>query len=132
MARSFHPATRALLLGLACVATAATAACADGESGSEPAAKAAAASEARAAVAVQLFQYQPSPLEIAAGTVVTWSNRDEILHTATSGLPGAADGQFNGTMDGKDTSYQFTFSQPGTYSYFCARHESMRGEVRVR
>lgn len=132
MARSFPTFTRAALLSVVSLAVAATAACADADSGSEPAAKAAAANEAQAAVAVQVFQFQPSPLEIAAGTVVTWTNRDDIQHTATGGVPGAPAGGFNGTLDGPDTTYQFTFSEPGTYPYFCARHESMRGEVRVR
>lgn len=26
----------------------------------------------------------------------------------------------------------FTFTEPGTYPYFCERHQSMRGEVQVK
>jgi plastocyanin len=84
------------------------------------------------AVTVRLFQFQPSPIEVAAGSTVTWTNRDDILHTVTSGTPDARDERFDGTMNGSGTSYTVTFSEPGTYAYFCSRHESMRGEIRVQ
>jgi plastocyanin len=103
-----------------------------GDSGPAPASTADASTGGGAAVAIRVFQFQPSPLEIAAGTAVTWTNRDDILHTVTSGAPGAKDGRFDGTLSGAGTSYTITFSEPGTYAYFCSRHESMRGEVRVQ
>ena len=84
-----------------------------------------------ASVAIQTFQFQPSPLEIPVGSTVSWANRDAILHTVTSGAPSAADGRFDGALDGAGTLYQVTFTEAGTYAYFCARHEAMRGEVRV-
>ncbi len=128
-------ARRAVLAALACGIMLSVIACADAASPSQPAAGAAAATGTTsgvARVAIQTFQFQPSSLEVAAGTTVTWTNGDDILHTVTAGAPGAADGRFNGTLDGRDTTYQFTFTVPGTYAYFCSRHESMRGEVRVR
>jgi plastocyanin len=39
---------------------------------------------------------------------------------------------FAASLDGKGTSFSFTFAQPGMYPYFCERHEHMRGEVLVR
>jgi len=30
------------------------------------------------------------------------------------------------------TTFSFTFSRAGTYTYFCDRHQSMRGEIRVK
>jgi hypothetical protein len=30
------------------------------------------------------------------------------------------------------TTFSRVFAEPGTYRYFCARHPSMQGEVRVR
>ena len=66
-----------------------------------------------------------------AGTKVTWTNGDEILHTVTSGVPGATDGTFNGQLDGKGTSFSFPFDKPGSYKYFCSRHNSMTGVVDV-
>ena len=54
------------------------------------------------AVTVKQFQFMPAELAVQAGTEVTWTNEDDILHTATSGAtPGTSDGQFDGPMDGK-------------------------------
>ena len=78
-----------------------------------------------------MFKFDPTPLKIAAGTKVTWMNSDDILHTVTSGAPGSEDGKFNGEMSAQGTSFSFSFTTPGTYSYFCSRHNGMRGEVQV-
>jgi plastocyanin len=83
------------------------------------------------AVAIQTFQFQPSPVEVKVGARITWLNRDDIQHTVTAGTPDGRSGRFDLPLSGKDSSATFTFSEPGTYPYFCARHESMRGEVRV-
>ena len=83
------------------------------------------------AVTAKLFTFSPSPLTVKAGAKVTWTNDDQILHTVTSGTPGAADGAFNGQLDGNDASYAFTFERPGTYKYFCMRHNQMTGQVDV-
>jgi plastocyanin len=84
-----------------------------------------------AAVQVAQFKFAPAQLEIPAGTTVRWDNSDEILHTATSGAPDAATGDFDGQMSGAGTSFSFTFETPGTYVYFCSRHVFMAGEVVV-
>ena len=83
-------------------------------------------------VTIRLFQFKPVPLDVKAGTHVTWTNQDDILHTVTSGVPERRDGRFEAPLDGKEATYRFTFNQPGTYSYFCDRHQSMRGEILVR
>ena len=133
MARLSPVFPKAALAALTSVLVLVVAACGDGASPAKPMARAA-GEPARTGVpvAIQTFQFQPSPLEIGAGTTVTWTNRDQILHTVTAGTPGAVDGRFDGPLDGTGTTYEFTFTEPGTYAYFCARHESMRGEVRVR
>jgi plastocyanin len=83
-------------------------------------------------VTLQLFQFNPMSLEVKAGTQVTWANQDDILHTVTSGSPENRDHRFEVPLDGKGASSTFTFTQVGTYPYFCDRHQSMRGEIRVR
>jgi plastocyanin len=84
------------------------------------------------AVTAKLFTFSPTPLGVKAGTKVTWTNDDQILHTVTSGSPpGSGDGAFNGQMDGKGTSFAFTFERPGTYKYFCMRHNQMTAQVDV-
>ena len=83
-------------------------------------------------VTIKTFQFKPTPIEVKAGTRVTWANADDITHTVTSGTPESRDGQFNTGLPGKGTTFSFTFSKAGTYTYFCDRHQSMRGEVRVK
>jgi plastocyanin len=79
-------------------------------------------------VTIKLFQYQPGRIQVKAGTTVTWVNEDEIFHTVTSEKK---NGNFDGPLDAKGKSFSFTFSQPGTYAYYCDRHEHMRGEIEV-
>ena len=80
-------------------------------------------------VTIRLFQFQPERIEVKPGTTVSWVNEDEILHTVTAETK---ENGFAASLEGKGRSFSFTFSQPGTYSYFCERHEHMRGEVLVR
>jgi plastocyanin len=86
-------------------------------------------SPAGAKVTIKLFQYQPGRIEVRSGTKVTWINDDEILHTVTAETKEAG---FDAPLDGKGKNFSFTFSQPGTYTYYCDRHEQMRGEIEVR
>ena len=121
--------TRAKCLGLPCAALALVGwvtsavlplAAAEGPGGKE------------APVTIQLFQFKPSPVEVGVGTRITWINNDDINHTVTSGTPEKRDGRFDGKLSGKGTSFSFDFTQPGTYPYYCARHQSMRGEIVVK
>ncbi len=82
-------------------------------------------------VTIRVFQFQPGQMDVKAGSQVTWTNQDDIEHTVTSGTPERPDGRFNSRLSGKGATLSFTFTQPGTYSYFCNRHQSMRGEIRV-
>lgn len=91
------------------------------------------------AILVQGFAFKPPSLAVKPGTVVTWTNKDAIQHTATSGTSvesgglytGTADGKFDGDMPEQGKAFSFTFSTAGTYKYFCSRHNNMVGEVVV-
>jgi plastocyanin len=89
-------------------------------------------SDRNVAVTIQTFQFRPTPVEVRTGTPVTWTNQDDILHTVTSGTPESRDHRFEAPLDGKGASSTMTFTQAGIYPYFCDRHQSMRGEIRVR
>jgi plastocyanin len=89
-------------------------------------------SQPESKVTIKLFQYQPGRIEARVGTIVTWLNEDEIFHTVTAGEPDKKGGGFDAALDGKGKSYSFTFSHPGTYTYYCERHEHMRGEIEIR
>jgi plastocyanin len=82
-------------------------------------------------VGIRLFQFRPAQIEIAAGTKVTWTNEDDIVHTVTSGAPDTQAGSFRRRLDGQGAAASVEFSRPGIYPYFCERHPAMRGEIRV-
>ncbi len=79
------------------------------------------------AVTVQGYAYQPATLIVAAGTRLTFTNRDATAHTATSTSP-----PFDtGTID-PGHSASVTLTKPGTYSYICSFHPFMHAIVQVR
>jgi plastocyanin len=83
-------------------------------------------------VTVQLFQFKPGQVEVKAGTRLAWTNQDDITHTVTSGTPEQRDGRFEVPLDGRGAAGSVRLDQPGVYPYFCSRHQSMRGEIRVK
>jgi len=96
-----------------------------------PAAAAAqtAALEAPDAVTIDNFAFGPATISVAAGTKVTWTNRDDEPHTVVS-----ADNPRtfkSGALDTGD-NFSFTFDKPGTYRYFCSIHPHMTGTVVVK
>ena len=68
----------------------------------------------------------PSNITVPRGTRVTWTNRDQVKHTIS-----ATNAQFSGLLS-QGASVSLTFNTPGTYSYFCAIHPTMRGTVVVQ
>ena len=90
-----------------------------------------AAAEAPQAITVQLFQFRPGQVEAAKGRRITWTNQDDITHTVTSGTPEKRDGRFSAPLAGKGATASVELKESGTYPYFCDRHTSMRGEIRV-
>ncbi|WP_127127841.1 cupredoxin family copper-binding protein [Georgenia sp. SYP-B2076] len=88
-----------------------------------------AAGERMAAAAVQIkdFAFAPSPLTVAAGTTVTWTNQDRTAHTVT-----ADDGSFDSGRIAPGATFQHTFAASGTVAYHCTIHPGMRATVVVR
>ena len=80
-------------------------------------------------VFIDNFTYDPPTLTVDPGTRVTWVNRDDVPHTATSSTkPRAFD---SGALD-TDMRFSHTFTTPGTYEYFCAVHPKMIGRIIVK
>ena len=79
------------------------------------------------AVAIDNFTFAPQTLTVKTGTVVTWTNRDDIPHGIA-----ATDSTFTRSkaLDTGD-SYSFKFTTPGTYKYFCYVHPHMIGTIVV-
>lgn len=79
---------------------------------------------------IALFTFDPEVVTVGAGGTVTWTNTDQILHTVTSGTPEAPAGDFDEVvLDGQGTTGSITFTEPGTFEFFCARHTQMRVTV---
>lgn len=79
-----------------------------------------------AAVDIELFAFDPATLRVAAGTTVTWTNRDAIPHTVT-----AHDGGFDSGELAQGQSYSHRFDVPGTHAYHCHPHPNMTGTIVV-
>ena len=86
------------------------------------------ATSGTADVTVQDFVFTPGTVTVAQGAAVTFTNRDGFTHTATAGAPGSPSGAFDLRL-AAGTDGEVSPSAPGTYPYFCAIHEQMRGEL---
>lgn len=76
--------------------------------------------------------YDPKVLEISVGTTILWENVDNMMHTATSGSPDSgADGAFDSDILSAGDTFEFTFTDAGTYDYYCILHPWMIGTVNV-
>jgi len=76
--------------------------------------------------------YIPSAIVITAGDAVTWSNDDTAAHTVTGGS--AADGPsgvFDSSLFMAGTTFSHTFTEAGSFDYFCMVHPWMEGNVQV-
>lgn len=73
--------------------------------------------------------YDPETLDITVGTTVAWDNADTTVHTVTSGKAPEADGIFDSEMMASGDIFEFTFTDAGTFDYFCTFHPWMVGTV---
>ena len=78
-------------------------------------------------VKIDNFSFIPQEVTVAAGTRITWTNRDDIPHTVVS----SADAFKSKALD-TDDKFSFTFEKAGTYEYFCSIHPKMTGKVVVK
>ena len=87
------------------------------------------------------YSFVPDTVNISVGDTVRWT-WESNFHSVTSGKSCFADGQFcspdnmhceAGSLNDKGFVYEFTFTQPGMYQYFCALHcfAKMTGVVNV-
>jgi amicyanin len=82
------------------------------------------------AVMIKNFAFSPATLTVKTGSTVTWTNQDAAPHQVASdpGTPVA----FSSDSLANGASYQFTFTQPGTYTYYCTIHPNMKGTIIVQ
>jgi plastocyanin len=78
-------------------------------------------------VSVQDFYFSPAQLVIEPGTTVRWVNQGTVPHSVVSTDSGPLASQVLQTGG----TYQFTFQNPGTYTYHCSIHPSMTASITV-
>src|SRR5712691_6119925 len=78
-------------------------------------------------VSIENFNIIPATLTIPAGTIVIWTNHDDVEHTVT-----ASDNGFSSPAIQTDGQYSYTFTTPGSYSNFCAVPTFMTANVIVQ
>ena len=86
-----------------------------------------AAPEGPTVVMAKDFMFAPTSLTVAAGSTVTWTNRDDEPHTIVS-----EGGLFRSAALDTNESFSFRFEKPGTYRYTCSIHPRMVGTIVVR
>src|ERR1700730_2101104 len=78
-------------------------------------------------VRIDNFSFTPAEITVSPGTTLTWTNGDDIPHTVV-----ASNKAFRSKVMDTDQQFSFTFTQPGTYEYFCSLHPHMKGKVTVK
>jgi plastocyanin len=77
-------------------------------------------------VVVDNFSFAPATASVAAGTTITWTNRDDVPHNIVS-----TEQKFKSPVLDTDEQFSHRFDQPGSYRYFCSLHPKMTGRVVV-
>src|SRR5262249_2132384 len=82
-------------------------------------------------VTIQDFTFSPASLPIKAGTSVRWPNNGPPAHTPVTGMgvgnsgvlsPPMSAGGMSGGAGSAGGTFDFTFTQPGTFPYHCSLH----------
>ena len=79
-----------------------------------------------AEVEISDYAFVPDTITIPVGTTVTWANRDHQTHTVTSETDLFYSGGF-----ASDMPFSHTFTERGTFGYYCSIHPMEHGKVIV-
>jgi plastocyanin len=78
-------------------------------------------------VKIDNFAFTPGAIVLKPGAQVRWTNGDDIPHTVDS-----TQGKFKSAPLDTGDKFEFRFTEPGEYPYFCRMHPKMTGSVVVR
>ena len=73
------------------------------------------------------FAYDPPTIKIKVGDTVTWTNKDNVGHSAT-----ADDGTWDTGVLQQGKSGSAKFSKAGVFTYHCSVHPNMHGTIVVQ
>ena len=78
-------------------------------------------------VSIENFAFGPNDITASVGDTITWTNDEaSISHTTTSD-----DGVWNSDLLGPGDTFEQTFADAGTFTYFCSIHPSMTASITV-
>jgi plastocyanin len=77
-------------------------------------------------VRIQNFAFMPQTLTVAPGTIVAWTNSDQIPHTST-----AKNNLWDSHPIQPGATFERKFDTAGTYTYGCSIHPFMQATVVV-
>ncbi len=72
------------------------------------------------------YNFVPASLTVTVGTTVTWTNKDNVIHTVEAG-----DKSWGSKDMNQGDTYSYTFTKAGTYPYGCTQHPLMKGTITV-
>ncbi|MDO8549956.1 MAG: cupredoxin domain-containing protein [Ignavibacteria bacterium] len=76
--------------------------------------------------------FSPASRTVSAGTTIKWINKENDTHDVTSGTPSSPSGLFSSPDLNVNGEFTFTFTQAGTFPYFCSHHIGMTGTIIVQ
>ena len=77
-------------------------------------------------VSIDNFAFTPGETTVTAGSSITWTNLQNVRHTATSD-----GGLFDSGIMTANQSFAFTFANAGDFAYHCDIHPDMVGVIHV-
>ena len=78
-------------------------------------------------VVIENYHFVPATLNIAAGSSIIWTNKDDDAHTVMD-----ASGAFRSDALDEGQSYAYRFAKPGTYRIACSMHPQMMETIVVQ
>jgi plastocyanin len=81
----------------------------------------------------QSLNFRPENITVVVGVnnTVTWTNGDTAAHTVTSKSVPTGAASFNSGNMNAGAVFTYTFTVPGTYTYYCEYHSWMQGTITV-
>ncbi len=77
-------------------------------------------------VTIDNFAFAPAEMSVAAGTTLTWANKQNARHTTT-----ANNGEWDSGILATNETFELTFDALGDFTYHCDIHPEMVGIVHV-
>ena len=77
-------------------------------------------------VVIEGFSFNPAIINVPVGTTVVWYNNDSVTHTVSE-----QNNLFDNGGLSHNYTFSYTFSERGTFDFYCKPHPYMKGKVIV-